>query len=245
MTRTFVVWCPDWPVVTALREAGRRSSLPAAVFTANRVQACTAAARLEGVAIGQRRREAQSRCPDLLVFKADAQRDARDFEPVAAAVEGLAPGLEVLRPGLLACPARGPTRYFRGESEAAEAILDTIEALDVECKVGIADSLEVAVLAARLGVVVPVEKSATFCAPLPIGMLAVEAAIAGDERPQLVDLLVRLGIMTLGDYAALPDTKVGTRFGADGVLAHRLAKGLGERAVSRRHIPPDLRITQT
>jgi protein ImuB len=214
------------------------------VFIANRVHACTAAARLDGVAIGQRRREAQSRCPELFVFKADAERDARDFEPVATVVEALAPGLEVLRPGLLACPARGPTRYFRGESKAAEAIVDAVEAMDVECRVGIADTLEVAVLASRLGTVVPLTSSPQFCAPLPIGMLAVEPAIAGEERPQLVDLLVRLGIGTLGDFAALPDTKVGTRFGTDGVLAHRLAKGLGERTVSRRHIPPDLTITQ-
>ena len=92
MSRTLVLWCPDWPVVTALREAGRRTSLPAAVFTANRVQACTAAARTDGVTVGQRRREAQSRCPELVVLKADPERDAREFERVAVAAEALAPG---------------------------------------------------------------------------------------------------------------------------------------------------------
>ena len=244
MSRTLVLWCPDWPVVTALREAGRRTSLPAAVFTANRVQACTAAARTDGVTVGQRRREAQSRCPELAVLKADPERDAREYERVAVAAEALAPGLEVLRPGLLACLVRGPARYFRSEAKAAEVLVDTVEALGVECRVGVADSLEVAVLAARRAALVPAGGSAEFCAPLPIAVLAAEPAIAGDERPELVDLLVRLGLTTLGAYASLPETKVGTRFGVDGVLAHRLARGLGERAVSRRHIPPDLTTRQ-
>jgi protein ImuB len=49
----------------------------------------------------------------------------------------------------------------------------------------------------------------------------------------------------LGDYAAVPDIKVATRFGVDAVAAHRLAKGQGERTVSRRDIPADLTIEQT
>ena len=34
MTRSLVVWCPDWPVVTALKAAGRPTSRAAAVFVA-------------------------------------------------------------------------------------------------------------------------------------------------------------------------------------------------------------------
>ncbi len=245
MTRTLIIWCPDWPVVTALKATTRSTALAAAVFSANRVKACTAAARAEGVAIGMRRREAQSRCPGLIVLQADPERDARDFEPVAALVELLAPGLEILRPGLLGCPAHGPARYFRSESRAAEQIVDAVEALDVECRVGVADSLEVAVLAARLATIVAAGESAAFCGSLPITMLAVEPSIAAEGRSDLVDLLQRLGLSTLGDFAALPDVKVATRFGSDAVLAHRLAKGLGERPVSRRDIPADLSIEQS
>ena len=147
--RTLVVWCPDWPAVAAARQAGHPVSDPVAVFHANRVQACTTAARNEGVHLGQRRRDAQSRCPDLHITRADPDRDARLFEPVAAAVETIAPGVEILRPGVIACSARGPARYFGSEIAAAEKIVDTVEALDVECRVGVADVLEVAVLAAR------------------------------------------------------------------------------------------------
>jgi len=92
-TRTLVVWCPDWPAVAAARQAGKPASNPVAVFHSNRVQACTTAARAEGVHVGQRRRDAQSRCPDLLIAQVDLDRDGRLFEPVAAAVESIAPGV--------------------------------------------------------------------------------------------------------------------------------------------------------
>lgn len=242
--RTLVIWCPDWPAVAGARQAGASASDPVAVFHANRVQTCTAAARSEGIKVGQRRRDAQSRCPDLLVLKADADRDARLFEPVVAAVESVAPGVEILRPGLIACSSRGPARYFGSEEKAAERITDIVEALDVECSVGFADSLSVAVLAARQVVIVPPGGSAQFCARLPIAELARDPAISPPQRWELVDLLVRLGITTAGAFAALPEMKVATRFGADAVVAHRLSKGLDERGMSRRIIPEELAVEQ-
>ncbi|MET0966883.1 MAG: DNA polymerase Y family protein [Nakamurella sp.] len=243
-TRTLVVWCPDWPAVAAARQVGKPASDPVAVFSANRVQACNAAARAEGIHVGQRRRDAQSRCPDLLIAQVDLDRDARLFEPVAAAVESIAPGVEILRSGVVACPARGPRRYFKTEIAAAEKIVDVVEALDVECSVGVADVLAVAVLAAHSGTIVPPGRSAEFCAPLPITELARDPAISPPERAALADLLIRLGITTAGAFAAMPEGKVATRFGADGVQAHRLSRGVAERGVSRRQIPQELIIEQ-
>ena len=57
------VWCPDWPVTVARAEAGLPDSEPVAVLTANRVVACSHAARRQGIRRGMRRREAQARCP--------------------------------------------------------------------------------------------------------------------------------------------------------------------------------------
>lgn len=242
--RILVLWCPDWPAVAAARQAGHPHSGPVAVFHANRVRVCTAAARAEGIRIGQRRRDAQSRCPDLVVLAADPDTDGRMFELVAAAVETIAPGIEVLRPGMLACPIRGPARYFGSEEAAAERIVDVVEALDVECRIGIADVLPVAVLAARNSTIIPPGRSAAFCAELPIVELARDPAIAPPERAQLVDLLIRLGITTAGAFAALPEEKVSTRFGADGLRTHRLSRGLAERGLSRRRIGADLAVEQ-
>ncbi|HEX9991714.1 MAG TPA: hypothetical protein VGB14_02175, partial [Acidimicrobiales bacterium] len=86
--RTLVAWCPDWPVVAA----GHGPGDPVAVVHANRVVACSPAARSEGVRLGLRRREAQARCPQLIAVADDPGRDARAFEPVVAAVEEVAVG---------------------------------------------------------------------------------------------------------------------------------------------------------
>src|SRR3712207_3257516 len=118
--RMLVVWCPDWPVVAAASGAGLLLATPMAVVAANRVVASSAVARAEGIRRGMRRREAQGRCPELVVFEDDPVRDARLFEAVAAAVEELAVGVEIVRPGVVAVPARGPASYFSSEELAAE-----------------------------------------------------------------------------------------------------------------------------
>ena len=97
-------------------------------------------------------------CPELAVLATDPDRDARAFEPVVAAVETLAPGVEVLRPGLVAVPARSPTRYFGSESTVVERIVDAVTTqAGVTCQIGIADGLFAATLAAHRGLLVPPE----------------------------------------------------------------------------------------
>ena len=97
--RTLMVWCPDWPVVAAEIVDGVPASGAVVVLHGNRVLACSEAARADGVRRGLRRREAQSRCPQLVVVEHDPGRDARAFEPVVAAVEEVAVGVEVIRAG--------------------------------------------------------------------------------------------------------------------------------------------------
>ncbi|OZM75293.1 hypothetical protein CFN78_01850 [Amycolatopsis antarctica] len=236
-----VLWCPDWPVVAAGAAAGIPANLPAAVFTGNRVIACSAVAAARGVRRGMRRREAQAKCPEIAVLGADASRDARLFEPVAAAVEELVVGVEVVRPGLVAVPADGAAGYFGGEAELVELLVDHVSAsAGVECQVGVADGLFAGTLAAHRSVLVERGSAAGFLAGLDIG----ELNRPGAERGELVDLLRRLGLRTLGAFAALAERDVTSRFGAEGLLAHRLARGRSERPPHRRRPPPELSVTE-
>ncbi|HYJ54173.1 MAG TPA: DNA polymerase Y family protein, partial [Mycobacterium sp.] len=75
----------DWPAVAAAAAAGLPPTVPIAVTLANRVIACSSAARAAGVRRGLRRRESQARCPELHVVTADPARDARHFEHITAA----------------------------------------------------------------------------------------------------------------------------------------------------------------
>jgi protein ImuB len=230
--RTLAVWCPDWPVTAA----GGNAEQPGAVLSAGRVFACSAAARLDGVKRGQRRREAQSRCPELVLYADDPDRDARLFESVAASVEAVVPGIEVVRPGLLVAAARGAVRYYQGElpllAKVATAVADDT---GYDVQLGLADGMFAATQAAYLGEVVPAGStaSAAFLAPLSVRTL---------ERPDLADLLQRLGIRTLGDFAALPRADVLARFGPDAAYLHDLAHGQEARPPRARVGPPELAV---
>jgi protein ImuB len=240
--RVLVVWCPDWPV----QAAGAGPDVPAAVLVGQgarrTVLACSAAARASGVRRGQRVRDAQRLCPELLVYQRDEAAEERSFEPVVQAVEDVVAGVEVLRPGLIALAARGPARYHGGEARLAalvrEAVADAGTAVDGEplgCGVGVADGVFAATLAARRPVdeplLVPASGSAAFLAPYPLRVL---------DRPELAELLDRLGVRSLGALAGLPPAAVANRFGPVGVRAHRLARGLDPRPPAARRPGEDL-----
>ncbi len=229
--RVLVVWCPDWPVVVA----GADPEVPAVVVAANLVVACSAAARAAGVRRGQRLRDAQRHCPGLIVTARDVDAEARAFEPVVATVEQFCPRVEVVRPGMCAIGVRGPARYFGGEKALVEKIAQAVTDRGVACRTGVADGMFAAQLAARTGsdgVVVPPGGARRFLAPHPAGLL---------EHPELSNLLVQLGIHTLGDFAALPAKDVLARFGVVGEIAHRLARGLEPRPLAPR--PPSAELS--
>ncbi|MFF0655437.1 DNA polymerase Y family protein [Micromonospora tulbaghiae] len=233
--RTLLLWCPDWPVLAAEIVDGVPATDPVVVLHANRVIACSERARAEGIRRGLRRREAQGRCPHLTVVDHDPGRDVRAFEPVVAAVEEVVAGVEVIRPGACATAARGPSRYLGGEEAAAERIVEHVaQSCAVESQVGIADGVFAAGLAAREGRIVAPGGTREFLAARPVEALG---------RPALADLLRRLGVRTLGEFAALPAGDVLARFGFDGALAHRLAGGRDDRPLAVRQPPADLTVT--
>ncbi|BBY98532.1 DNA polymerase Y family protein [Mycolicibacterium fallax] len=240
--RVLAVWCMDWPAAAAAAAADLPATTPVAVTCTNRVIACSAAARAAGVRRGLRRREAQARCPAAHVAVADAGRDARFFEAVLTAVEDLIPRAEVLRPGLLVAAAAGPARYFGSESLAAERLADAVAAAGAECQIGLAGQLATAVLAARAGVAVEPGRDAAFLSELSIRELATEPGLSGPGRADLVDLLWRMGIRRFGQFAALGRAEVATRFGADAVIAHRMACAEPMRPPAGREPPAELAV---
>lgn len=237
--RTLVVRCADWPIVAA----GVALDVPAAVFHANRVVATSPAARAHDIVGHQRRREAQSRCPSLVVLDHDPARDARAFEPIVATLDALTPRVEITQAGQVAFPTRGPSRFFGGdEALAARTHAIVSEALagrsrDPDVRVGIADGPFAAGLAARSArptAVISPGGTPAFLAQLPMATL---------DRPDLVDVLGRLGLRTLGALAGLPASDVLARFGWEGAAAHRLASGLDERPPATGPPPVDLTVS--
>ncbi len=147
--------------------------------------------------------------------------------------------------------ARVAARYFGGEAALAGAVAATVaNALPTLApapigdpvpplltgpwwRVGIADGPFAATMAAQRGVVVPAGRAASFLAPFGVEALG---------RPELAELLRRLGISTLGGLASLDEADMLARFGPDGARAQRLAKGLDERPLQGRPPTPDLAV---
>lgn len=259
--RTVCLWCPDWPVV-ALRRAGRApASGPVVVLDRGRVRAASDEARAAGVRRGLRRREVEARCPAVVLLDADEALEARVFEAVARALEGVTPRVGVERPGLLSFPARGPSRYFGGDGAVAGKVLEAVAGVGGDGRVGVAGSGFAASLAARAAgdgrgaepaggdagggggdratgdgrsLVVPDGDTVSFLARWPVRVLA-ERGLG-----EVTELLARLGVRSLGDLAALPEPAVAARFGGDGVVAHRLARGLDPHPSRLAEPPPDL-----
>ena len=165
---------------------------------------------------------------------------ARLFERVMAVVTGFCPKVEVVEPGVCAFGARGPARYFGGETALAARIIAAAADLGVESRVGVAEGLFATLLAARAVssnaiLVIPPGGTAGFLAGQPVSVLA-------DQ--DLAGLLKRLGLGTLGDFAALPARDVASRFGDAGECAHRLARGLESRPLAASPPPADLSVVQ-
>ena len=101
----------------------------------------------------------------------DATADARAFEPVARAVEVLTPRLVIDRPGVLAFPTRGPSRYFGGDDALVATVLEALGPVGVDdARAGVADGGFAARLAARRDLVVPSGGTPAFLAPWPVAV---------------------------------------------------------------------------
>ncbi len=234
-----VLWAPDWPITAALRTSRVSLSSPIALIDRGMVFACSPAARAEGVKRGLRVREAQARCPELVVLPYDPVVDSRTFDTVVTGIEELMPGVQLIRPGMCAIRVRGPARFYGGEKPAGIALVALLADLGVTgARVGIADGPFTAEQAARSlhsrpggspVRIVPQGASAEFLAPLSIALL---------DQPDLVTLLRRLGVTTLADFAALAADDVRGRFGEGGAHLHALASGLDSRPVIAR-VPPE------
>jgi protein ImuB len=174
----------------------------------------------------------------------------RAFERVVSLVGELCPRVEVLWPGACAIGARGPARYFGGEEALAGKIIEAVTGGGFACQAGIADGLFAARLAAHAAApgtatIVPPGQAREFLAPYPVSVLgsAEMAELARLDGAEMAELLPRLGIATLGEFAGLPAGQAVSRFGTPGGMAHRLARGLEPRPLDPRPPAADLSVS--
>lgn len=167
--------------------------------------------------------------------------DPAVLEQTVTALGELAPSLELVDPGWISIPTRGPARYFGGESEFTNRVTELVTALGFHGGLGIADGHFASAVAARRsavsnGVVHPVViepgRSREFLESVPLPLLAMLV----DVPEEFIDVMRRLGVSTCGDLVALPYRDVMARFGVIGARAHQLAAGRDDRP-PQQHVP--------
>ena len=253
--RLAVLWCPQWPVVAA----GAALDEPVAVLHANRVIARSTAAAAGGVRLGLRRREAQARCPEVRLVVHDPLVDHRAFQPVADTVARFVPRLELHRAGMLTFHTRGrrATSAATGRWPNVSSPRSTRRSATPCVRPVHRGSASPTVVSpprsrrsrrrgrggarspARVLVVDP-DASPSFLAPLPLRWLL----DAGEVTTDLVELVARLGVGSLGEFAALPAADVLARFGRPGAAAWHMAAGSDDRPVGTEDPPAGLAAVQ-
>ena len=222
-----------------MRRPGVPPDRPAqAVGEDNRVEAVNALAAESGVAVGMRRREAEAICPTVLTIAVDPAADAARFERVALAVEDLIPRIEISRPGLAFAPLGGAVGYYGGEALLVERVVKELDSTaGGGFRLGLAAGPFAAHRAADIageGEPLIIDDDRAFLASLDVDSIGSE---------ELSATFRWLGVRTLGELAGLPREAVVSRFGNEGLRAHRIARGEGRGAVPRE-IPPDMSVEE-
>ncbi len=218
------------------------SSADSVLVVDERVTGATDDVLEAGVRLGMPRREAEVLAPFARVLIRDLGEETRRFEKVVLTVEDLVPRVEVVSPGLLFVPVAGAVRYYGGEEKLATTIDGVLTKLDSEPPqfVGIADgpfAARWAAAVAKPGHPNIVDDTLGFLSRLDLETL--RESMGGTE---MIDTFRWLGISTLGEVTNLPRETLASRFGNQGILAHRLASG-EDRALDPRDIPQELSVS--
>lgn len=215
--------------------AGRALAIAPVPGGAQCVGEVSGAAEAYGVAPGMALGEALARCPELGLIAADPLGVGQAWEETARALEEMGAAVELERAGLAYFETDGLQRMYGGVRETIAAAQRAVRAPSGRvARVG-AGPTRLCALAAALAarsrrvVVVDERELGRYLAAQPVSLLGFRA-----ETVTLVNGLSRLGVRTLGELAALGRDAMADRFGAAGVLAHRLAGGEEEPLRTRR-----------
>jgi protein ImuB len=150
--------------------------------------------------------------------------DDRELHRLAQVLHAVTPMIEIIDAQALLLPMRGPTRYFGGERAVVERIVALAESVGVrDVRVGVGSSRLAARVAADRGdvCIVPAPQHRDFLGALPVSVLQTHAHV----DPEVVSLLLRLGLGTLGAVSGVERSMLADRFGPDGDDVHVLATG--------------------
>ncbi len=203
---------------------GRPLALAPRAGGEQRVGEVSGAAEGWGVTRGMVLGEALARCPDLVLVPPDPVAVGEAWERVLCGLESIGAAVEGERPGLAYFTADGLRGLHGSDGATIAAAQRASRCGGPRARVG-AGLTRFCALAAALAVrssrpLVVDGDSRRWLADRPVDLLGHRR-----ETEDLVAPLGRLGVGTLGELTRLGRPRLADRFGAAGVLAHRLACG--------------------
>ena len=188
------------------------------------VVAASETARSDGIELGMRAADARAQHPGLREWAWSPTLYDEVQTELAATLLAASPRVSRAGLGAFWLDAGGWDR-MGGEQAFIEAARSAALALGYpEARIGIADTAAAARAATRLqgGAVQQIKSGndARFLATLPLRVLPISE--------ELLELLAALGLETVGELAELEAGEVEARLGAEGVQAHRWARGLDD-----------------
>ncbi len=230
---------PNFLINLTLRRRPEWAGKPLALLGPDeRIWAVSETARKSGVQVRMPPRQAQMRCPDLLLQPADLEAGQNEQAALLNKLARWELPVEPLGWGLAYVDLASIARAAPDVKPLAVELGRSMRRMlgePLQPSIGW-DSGKFTARAAAVrtdpGRIRLVDKAheISFLSPLPITLLPLE--------PAALQQLHWLGICTLGQFAALPATAVWQRFGQAGKLAQRWAQGRDERPVWNGLPPP-------
>ena len=226
---------PRFELVLAAGGAGALAGRTLAIAPLPGCEQCvgevSGAAEARGVSRGMALGEALARCPDLVLLPPDPVAVAEAWESTICALESIGAAVEPARPGLAYFEA-GALRGLHGTDAGTIAAIrrafppgQAARSSGWRARLGGGPTRFCALAAAlavrsRRPLTLEGKGARRWLARQPVGLLGFRA-----ETEALLEPLARLGVRTLGELRELGRAALADRFGAAGVLAHRLACG--------------------
>ena len=242
--RYFSLWVPSWPVASSWLELGHKPDTPTVIFDrgdnkAKVIATCPLGYR-EGIRRGMRQRSAQAITPRAHFVISDPVIETKTFEQILEITREMVPRVSLVRPGRLEFDGVGPTNYFGGEYNAAAELIGRVNNIGVDdVFIGIGDTRFSSYVAARLApynntdsiyiVESGKESTKSFLNSQPLSLL---------DAPEIVDLLNKVGLSTLGDIASISASDMLARFGEQGAQVHALVTGYEDERDTRNLSTP-------
>jgi protein ImuB len=234
-----VIYIPDFSLQSALRLEPGSPARPIALIDDQQPKAAifqlTSAARAAGVKEGMTSTQALARCGDIIIRTRSLSQESAASDALLQCAYRFSPRLEATGPGICTLDlqglpvavAAGPRANSRNKEPQrqpedavakscaslekwSQQIIHCLAQLHLRAQVGVAENPNLSLHAARCArPFLAVQNSTAFLAALPIESI--------EPSAELLSILTKWGIRTLGEFTSLDKDRIAERLEAGGV----------------------------